>query len=275
VTLGDMTVPGHLRMNFLVYPDGRVAVPSFVAWMEDLDLAVNLLWWEVDREPLRCTSFRNAGGLEGTLEGSDLVIPAGAAVSGRSYTKRNSRGRCEGEPRILDVKSPDEIRASHNPESDHFALVATFEPPADEAQGLAVTLEVEGHYLNRPPVAALEVSGEGVSTALDGCPSTRKGDPPIALANTPQGLEVTLRSLSTDPDGLWPGEDHPKGLRVDLSFEQWSRTRDGGFSFLGAGQEIGPVVFETGREHQLLLWVIDRRGAEARKVCRFQVVEPN
>ena len=85
---------------------------------------------------------------------------------------------------------------------------------------------------------------------------------------------VTLRSTSYDPDGKWPANNAPKRPRVDLSFEQWARSRPDGFVFLGAGRDIGPVLFETGREHQLLLWITDRQGAEGRKLCHFQVEEP-
>ena len=66
----------------------------------------------------------------------------------------------------------------------------------------------------------------------------RKGDPPIVQANTPLGLEVMLHSNSHDPDGIWPGEEGPKALRVDLSFEQWTRTKGEAFSFLGEGQDL-------------------------------------
>ena len=91
------------------------------------------------------------------------------------------------------------------------------------------------------------------------------------------GARVYLRRAGLDaethhPSHVWPGEQSPKALRVDLSFEQWARTRDGAFSFLGEGRDVGPVLFETGKEHQLLLWVTDRRGAEARKLCRFEVL---
>ena len=60
---------------------------------------------------------------------------------------------------------------------------------------------------------------------------------------------------------------------VDLAAEQWARSVPGGFSYLGTGQEIGPVLFEADREHRLLLWVTDRHGAEGRKLCHFQVVQ--
>ncbi len=270
----DMIVPGKVRLDYLVYPDNRVVIPNLIVWMGDIDLVVTFLWWEAKREPLRCTSFRNESPIEGVLQAGEIVIPAGAKVAGQSFFKRGSGGVCKGKARVFNVESPQELRIEHDPAGNHFALTATFETN-DGDNELTVGLDAQGNYLNRPPVVQLEVQGRDVVTAEDGCPVTSKGKPPIALANTPEGLFVTLKSTSYDPDGKWPAGINPKRPRVDLSFEQWARSRPGKFEFLGAAQEIGPVLFETGREHQLLLWVTDRKGAEARKLCHFQVVEPN
>lgn len=304
VSVESVTAPGRLRMRYLVYYDGRVTVPHFGALVDDMDVVVRFDFWEAGEdflpeelvegvedlveeivpdsedvlepvlvtEPLRCTSFRNPRVLEGSLDGSQLTIPAGAEVIGSSFFERAANGKCRGGARYLGTTTPTAMQATHQPENDHFALTASF---AGEVEGNAVTvsLDLEGHYLNRPPVAVVEVVGGDVEVGPDGCPATEKGRPPIVVANSPKGLEIKLRSASYDPDGVWPGEDPPKGLRIDLTFEQWERTRGSGYSFLGSGQEVGPVLFETGQEHQLLLWATDRRGAEARKVCHFQVVE--
>jgi hypothetical protein len=273
VTIDEMVVAGRVRMHYLVHPDGRVVAPALIAWIDDVDLVVSFLWWEVEREPLRCTSFRNLAALEGTLDGEELVIPPGAELTGVSYLEKHD-GRCEGEARQIVAETTEQIVATHDPAGDRFALATSFEA-GEEGQEVTVTIDVEGGYLNRPPVAVLAFAAEGVPLDSDGCPMDRKKDPPspaTVFANTAQGLEVMLHSHSHDPDGVWPGGQVPKGLRVDLAFEQWARTREGAFSFLGEGPDLGPVLFETGREHQLLLWVTDRRGAEARKVCRFRVV---
>ena len=292
VEIAGVGVPGKVRMHYAVHHDGEVSVRSLVAWMDDLDLAVDFLFWEVDTEPLRCSQFRNPRPLAGELDGSQLEIPAGAEMIGISYTRRGPKGECLGEARRMDVKTPSAIVATHDPDNDHFEVAASFEtvvaaepvaeaifeliPGVDAPQAtttVTVAFDMQGHYQNRPPVAALVSIGDGVDMGSDGCPATREDvDPPMALANTPDGLEVTLRSQSYDPDGGWPDElQQPKLKRIDLQLEQWSRTKDGELVFLGGGQEISPVLFENDREHQLLLWITDRRGAEARKVCRFVV----
>lgn len=145
-------------------------------------------------------------------------------------------------------------------------------PAEHEGNEYVVAIQLAGSYLNRPPVAALAFQGDGIELGPDGCPRTRDADPDIVVANTPDGLVATLHSDSHDPDGVWPGDQGPKLKRLDLAFEQWARNRDGAFGFVGAGRDVGPVLFESGQEHQLLLWVNDRRGAEARKVCRFEVI---
>ncbi len=273
IALDNNKVPGRVRLDYLVNPDQTVVIQNLVVWMGDLDLVVPFLWWEAAREPLRCTVFRNPEAIQGVLENGELVIPAGTRVLGQSYFERSPDGGCKGEARRLEPVSNAELRITHDPEADQFGFSAEF---ADSHDGndLTISLQLQGRYLNRPPVAELLVTGEDVSTAADGCPVTEKGKPPIALANTPKGLLVTLRSESHDPDGHWPPDAKPKRSRVDLNFEQWARSRPGGFSFLGAGRELGPVLFEVNREHQLLLWVTDRRGAESRKLCHFQVIPP-
>ena len=272
VKIDSMSVPGRLRMHYTVYPDGRVVVPSLVAWLDDLDLPIQLLWWEVDTEPLRCTQFRNEGALAGTLAGDQLQLPAGAELLGVSYRSKNSKGECTGEARRIDAKTPVAVLATHDPDDDLFSLQASF--LADEqGQQYTVTVDVAGSYLNRPPVAVLTVLDDDVDVGPDGCPATRAdAKPPIVLANAGNTLELNLRSESHDPDGIWIPDVVPKAKRVDLSFEQWARSEAGGFSFLGEGRELGPVSFAAGQQHQLLLWVTDRRGAEARKVCEFEVI---
>ncbi|MCZ6918536.1 MAG: hypothetical protein O7I93_17305 [Gemmatimonadetes bacterium] len=264
IALGDNAVPGRVRANYLVYPDQRVVITHLAVWMDDLDLVVPFLWWET-REPLRCTIFRNDGAIEGTLQDGELVIPAGTKVLGQSYRERDPSGGCRGKLRLLDTRSTDVLRVTHDPEGNHFGVSASFETSYQDHE-LTVTLEAQGRYLNRPPVAKLQVM-EDVPVLPDGCPEKK------ILANTPEGLQVRFRSTSYDLDGIWPGVEGEK-LRVDLSFEQWARSRPDGFVFLGAGRDIGPVLFETGREHQLLLWITDRQGAEGRKLCHFQVEPP-
>jgi hypothetical protein len=271
VSVGERSVPGRLRLQYLLYPDQRVVIPSLVVWMDDLDLIVLFLWWEAAREPLRCTAFRNPQPIQASLDDGELVVPPGTQLLGQSYYERQPDGTCKGKARRLEPATTTEMRIVHDPEGNRFAFTAEFDSSYD-GNPFSVALELEGAYLNRPPVAELEAEADGLPTAADGCPATDKGQPPIVPANSPQGLRVTLRSDAYDPDGHWPEGANPKRSRVDLQFEQWARSGPNGFRFLGAGQEIGPVLFEVDREHRLLLWVTDRQGAESRKTCHFQVV---
>ena len=294
VSVGGVTVPGRVRMHYAVFWDVSVVVPTLVVWMHDTDLLLTFLWWEVDTEPLRCTSFRNDGALTATLAGDTLEIAAGAKLTGVSHTERDPSGECVGKARRLEVETPVVVSAVHDPDNNHFALSATFDTTAsagdDGSSGgvfslipsfdapdlenmVTVSVQMEGQYLNRPPLAVLAALGNDLEPSDDGCPVTRpEGDPPMVLANTDGGLVVTLHSQSHDPDGGWPQDaPDPKLRRVDLEFEQWSSSKGEGYRFLGAGQEIGPVLFDNDLVHQLVLRVTDRWGAEGRQVCRFRV----
>ena len=293
VLLSGTTVPGRIRVGFSVGPDEEVTVSHLAVWMGDLDLRMPLPGAsaiaalaealkieiledgvELVTEALRCTAFRNEGPLTGTLQGDRIVLPAGVGVTGRSWFERSGDGTCHGEARVLDSEIPEPLRVLHDPEADRFALSATFVQQVADVS-VTVDLETEGHYLNRPPVAVLRAKADGLETAEDGCPVTDKGDPPLALANTEQGLEIGLISESHDPDGRWPESiDRPKLLRVDLRHEQWWRSAAEGMRLVATGPGVEQLLFETGREHVLMLRVVDRRGAEDRRVCHFQVVEP-
>lgn len=271
VRVDGVEAPARLRMSYSVRPDGGVTVSRLAVWFDDIDLVTTFLWWEVEREPLRCAEVRNVGPVQATLQANELVIPGDVELVGHAWTQRSAENRCRGEQRWLEGSPGQAVRAVHDPENDRFAIEATFDT---EYHGHEVSIEIEldGTYLNRPPVAVLEARGEGVPLTEAGCPGTDKGDPPVAVANDPAGLRVLLHSDSWDPDGTWPSTVSAKRPRVDLAFEQWARREDGRWRFLGEGREVGPVVFSTGEEHELLLWITDRQGAEARALCRFQVV---
>lgn len=271
------TVPGMLRMVYDVEEDGVVRVRSLISTMDDIELVMQIAWWEVPVESLRCTRLSNEAVIAGTLEGTQMELASGIVVRGRSFPTRDAEGECSGEVRWMRAESPTTLTAVHDPANDHFSFFGSFEG-GEPGQQYKVTIEAEGGFLNRPPQAqwtAVAVDGAGaVDTAPDGCPATRtESDPPIVRRNTEKGLEVTLRSDSFDPDGVFPEGGKPKLPRVDIAFEQWVRTMPDGYSFVGGGREVGPLLFETGAVHEVLLWVRDRRGAESRQICRFEVIE--
>jgi len=270
----EMTVPGRVRIWYSVDHEGVVEVEHLYAWMDDVDLAVTFLWWDVEVEPLRCTTLRNQGVLTGTLNGTEIQLASGAAVEGISYSERGENGKCVGKARKFEVEATDSILLTHDPENNRFAFEAAFETMQDE-HAFTISFAAEGRYLNRPPIAAFEIEGVDAELNEEGCPGTTKDNPPIAIANTPEGLSVTFHSSSWDPDGLFPPGTNPKRPRVDIAFEQWARSGAEGLRPVGSGRTLGPILFETGREHQLLLWISDRQGAESRKFCHFQVMAPS
>lgn len=273
ITLGeDLEVPGRVRLDYLVHPNNSVEATQLSVWIDDVDLIVELSWWKDRLEPLRCTSLGNEEHFRGQLEDNELIFPPGVEVQGVSYLRRDGNS-CKGSYRRLEAKSNAALVVGHNPLEDKFSVHAQFSAVVD-GNPITIGLDADGHYLNRPPIADFRAYGEGVVTTEDGCPGTDKGKPPIAFANSAEGLVTTLRSDSYDHDHNWPETFKKDQPRVDIAFEQWTRSRGSGFAFLGKGEEIGPLLFETGREHQVLLWVFDRTGAEARKFCHFQVVQP-
>jgi hypothetical protein len=127
-----------------------------------------------------------------------------------------------------------------------------------------------GAYANRPPRARFGVTGRNLEAfAQGGCPARlNTGNPPepVVEANDPAGLKMSLRSLSYDPDGAWS--------RADLELDKWFYARDAGpFNFIAEGREHGPMNFNFGPHHRLVLETTDRRGAAATANCSFRVVD--
>lgn len=260
----NVEATGRVRMGYRVYPDNRVVIDAFNVWMGDANLDINFLFWEAHRERLRCTEFYSERTINGVFGNDRITIPAGTTVQGHTYERRGSDGKCGGTARLLDVESPEEMDVIHEPDNDNFGIHAsfTFDHEGDE---ITVVLNADGDFINRPPVAEFELSGPDVQVMGDGCP--------VGVANTEEGLQVALRSTSFDPDGNYPEGIEIKDSRMDISFEQWARSTPEGLMYLGEGQDGGTQLFEIGPEHQLILWVTDRQGAEARKLCNFRVKE--
>ena len=269
---GEARLDGRLRASFVVYPDGRVLATHLTAWIEDADLEVTFLGWVVERETLRCTTISNAVPLVATLEGDRITIPSGAELVGRTLAARGPNSECRGSGRVLELETTDEAIVVHDPQANHFALQATFDSTVSDS-GVSFSLAFEGGYLNRPPVAVLETAPGSEAPFTEGCPDTGKGKPPVALANGPDGLTLTLRSASFDPDGLGGEEVGLKRPRLDIRQERWLYSDGGAFRYLGDGPSLGELVFATGREHRLLLVAVDRAGAQGSAFCHFEVVE--
>ena len=272
----EVSVAGRVRADFVVYPDDRVEVSHLTVWMDDVDVVVGFDWWESGREGLRCTRFSNARPFGGTLSGDEIIIPPGVEIVGRSYAERSAEDVCGGAVRVFDIETGQAARAVHDPAGDHFRFDVELEVELGEGTAVTLTLEAVGGYLDRPPVAVLETASAEEPSAeyTEGCPDTLKGKPPIALANGPEGLRLHLRSASYDLDGFAVQELDLKRSRHDIRQERWLHSDGGRFRYLRDGRTMGPVLFATGREHRLLLMVIDRQGSQDRHFCHFQVEEP-
>lgn len=262
----DVEVSGRVRMHYLVNPDQSVVTRSFNVWMGDANLEVNFPFWDGQRERLRCTVFYSDRAINGGFGNDRITIPAGTKVQGHTYDRRGADGQCGGGVRKLDTVSPEDMRITHKPGENIFEINASFTVDYEGTE-VTVNMDASGEFINRPPVAEFRLTGTDVLLKDDGCP--------VGMANTADGLEVALRSTSYDPDGNFPEDVSIKQSRVDISFEQWARSSPEGLLFLGEGQDLGTQLFETGKQHQLLLWVTDRQGAEARKICKFAVKEPS
>ena len=116
VEIDDIDLPGKARLDYLVYPSGRVVITRFVAWVGDLDIVVKFLWWETDRERLRCNSISNVDPIVGRLTGTRVDFDANAATfDGLSFDGRDSSGDCPGLARQVDAMNNGPFTVTHDP----------------------------------------------------------------------------------------------------------------------------------------------------------------
>jgi hypothetical protein len=263
----DTSVDGRMQAAYIVYPDGRAVITHFGARLDDVDLVVPFLWWEVDRQPLRCTALASAKTAVGALEGSEITLPPGALrLSGVSFEARKDAVSCGGDVRGITAESPSTASISHDPDGNSFAFSGSF--AADyEGNPFTVAVELGGDYVNRPPRARLAHAsmGSGDAELIDGCPDAK------SVANSPTGLRLRLVSRSEDPDPHAFTDSNLKLPRADLQREDWMRSVDGEFAFVHEGAEVEEIVFEPERDHVLVLTVTDQSGARARRICEFFV----
>ena len=273
VDLDGTLLPGGAQMDYLVYPSGRVVVSKFDAWISDLDIVVNFLWWETNRERLRCNRIVARDPIVGSLSGTNVDFrPSSASFLGYSHDMRDSAGNCPGLAREVDATNDGPFRFLHEPNRDRFQFRAGFTAVYD-GNRVPLRLELDGNFLNRPPTAVIATGAPGVrwQDMRPGCPVGPQGLASIP-ANSPDGLVLNLRSMSSDIDDRESARFNSEFSRADISTEQWGHSTGGKYAFLSEGRLIGPVLFRTGLSHALLLTVTDRTGAKARDLCRFEVV---
>lgn len=268
IRLDDIRVPGRAWLDYLVQPDGSVTITALRATMRDLDIVTRFLFFDTDRERLRCTEFSNVGPIAGRLAaGGTIAVPSGAAsLTGRSFAERAAGGGCTGLARQISAVNDRPLTVDHDPGRDRFRFSGSF-TTTHRDRSFDVAIEMAGSYVNRPPIARIGVGGPGLDPELiqAGCPPLAGVNPPAADANDPAGLRLNLVSVSSDPDGSWG--------RSSIEREQWAHSTGGPFHFLGEGRVIGPVLFELDRDHRLELTVSDHLGARSRHSCQFRVAD--
>ncbi len=273
VEIDDIDLPGGARLDYLVYPSGRVVVSRFDAWIADLDIVVKFLWWETNRERLRCNGIGNVDPIVGRLSGTRIDFAANSATfEALSFDRRNSLGECPGLARKADATNNGPFAVTHDPETDTFEMTAAFRAEY-EGNTVPLAFRVVGRFLNRPPTASIGVAPPGTpwQAVAAGCPINEQGLA-VLRANRPEGLVLDLVSMSFDDDSRASERFNLKFPRGDISTEQWAHSTGGKYAYLGEGRLLGPVLFRTGMRHALMLTVTDRTGAKARQICRFDVV---
>ncbi len=275
VSIQGESAPGGLRFRYDVAPGGAVVLRELAGWVDDIDLPIEVLGWEVSSEPLRCTKVALIGAVDATLESPNQIrVDAGQAeLAVESASSRKPSGDCGGSARGLRAKNSVPFSITHDPEADSVALTGSFSAE-HEGQTVIVHLDLEGEYVNRPPVA--EIAYAIAEEPTLGCPPSK------AIANTPDGLLVSLSSRSSDPDGnvAWnsegqPDPGNPKFLwpRADIRAETWLRSNGPEIVFLGQEHSLEPQLFAAEQDHWVALEVQDRSGARHRKICSFSVAE--
>jgi hypothetical protein len=280
---GTMTVDGAGCCDGVVFPgtfeldyevdntSGQVNITRLSTGLADMDVAFHFLIFETARVHIRCGSARNMTDIVGSVDGSgNLTIPSGAAtLDGTSYQQRDEFGKCGGEVSGLTLTNNAALVGSLDPASNRVSFAGVFSATT-EGNSYNIRLDMTGDYINRPPVAVFGVEGPGLEAfPQGGCPAVMNGGnppEPTVEANDADGLKMYLRSFSSDPDGAWPG--------ADLRLDQWFHGRDSGpIKFIGESRRLGPVLFEFGPVHHVVLETTDRAGALASSGCDFRVVD--
>lgn len=269
---GDHAFTGGFEARYSIAASSEIRLERLQADIDDTTVLIDGFLGLFDqRADLRCTRLDSASEGIGWRDGSGrLWFPPGALrLTGASSAKRYEDGTCT-EPAVrFDLQNDAWLSAEADPVANRFRLSGTLNGLID-GDPYTLTLDLQGGFANRPPAAALDVL-----TPLNpqgGCPAWWRWVPAtqsweqVAEANHPGGLRATLRSATSDPDGLW--------ARGDVGGERWFDTRDGGTRKpLGDGPVVGPLVFEWGPEHRLELFAHDQQGAAGAAACTFRVVD--
>ncbi len=273
VQVDTIELPGTATMDYLVYPSGRVVVTHLDVRVPDLDIVVYFLWWETDRERLRCNRMHLTEPVVASLVGDRIDFAVGsAAMRGVSFFERSPSGDCSGRHRRLEVSNDGVFSVLHDPDMPKWEMRAAFTATFD-GNSVPLDFRLDGRFLNRPPMASMGVAEAGTTSwelIGEGCPVAQEESkiPP----NRPEGLVLDLRSFSYDNDSRESETRFQvKFPRGDISTEQWAKSSGGKYEYLGEGRLLGPVLFEAGKAHSLMLTVTDRTGAKARQICQFEV----
>ena len=262
---------GTFEMDYLQDTSGRIEIARLQTSLADMDIVFRFLIFETSRIKIRCGEAHSNRTITGNIDGlGNLTIPSGAAsIFGSSLENRSALGECSGTATSLTGTNNAPLRGLLDPAANYAAIAGAFTARVD-GNDYSLTLDMTGAYANRPPRARLGVAGRNLEAfAQGGCPAVMNtGNPPelVVEANDPAGLKMALRSLSYDPDGAW--------RRADIGMDKWFYARGARpFEFLAEGREYGPMTFNFGLRHRLVLETSDRLGAATTDDCSFRVVD--
>ncbi|HEX4953382.1 MAG TPA: hypothetical protein VF017_08320 [Thermoanaerobaculia bacterium] len=280
---GELTLSGRFEARYALGDAVRVGservrelrISPLRTWLDDHDVVIP----RIGRDrvlPLRCTELASNGPMAGLVDArGGLVVPAGAAsVFGLAFERRAESGGCPGAGRILSFRGSSDraITGRHDPAGNRFEVEGRFEVTIDEEEYHG-RLTLDGTYLNRPPQAVIgSIAPPLFDLSQGGCPPLTGRNPDGVDSNNPEGLRMVLQSVSHDPDGDFP--------RADLAREQWAHYTGNPadpaapYELLGRGRRVGPILFEHGRSHTVILGVSDRQDARAEARCTFFVRPP-
>lgn len=264
----DIAVSGRFELELEVDAAGTATIRQLSAEIVDfLLVSEGFLGFFETRRPFLCNQVAATGPVAGWLDAAgSLTFPTNAAgLFGASRKERGAGGDCPPEMPgvILEARNDRPLLGRHDPAGDTFQLAGSFSSTLD-GRSVPIEISLVGRYANRPPVARIASEGPEIDFSQGGCPGSEPNAPPVE-ANATGGLELTFRSLASDPDGPDSG--------ADLLQAQWESFDGAAVSVLGLGETTERRHFPLGGPHTVALTVFDRLGAGAVTSCSFHVAD--
>ncbi len=258
---------GRFSASFEVSASGEMTFLELTEELSDLDVG-GVGFLGLGTVPLRCAAARLTEPGIGWVDGAGgFTLPAGALrVAGQTFKRRDGDGVCQDLNFGFEADSTGSASGIHDPLGNLFRLHGSFAVTI-EGDSYVLTVDLAGHYRNRPPVARLGLTVPGFEQG--GCPAVfHPGNPSEwqVEANIAGGFKAPLRGFSSDPDGVF--------ARSDLLSELWYYQQNAEPAVvLGSGSDLGTRFFPFGPQHRVTLVASDRAGAGGVDECVFRVVD--